>query len=148
MQRALLVCLTIAAGIGLICAAADSPSPVPQYTAKNELLRPDNYREWVFLSSGLGMSYSPAPGNMVMFTNVFVPQWAYHEFLKSGKWPDKLIRWGWPSRSRTITLPTRGSISVSTRTQNPRRRIPSGHAGNVTKTTRPSNTASSSSTQR
>jgi hypothetical protein len=91
MQRVLLVCLTIVAGISLISAAADSPSPLPQYTAKNELLRPDNYREWVFLSSGLGMSYSPAPGNMVMFTNVFVPQWAYHEFLKTGKWPDKTM---------------------------------------------------------
>ncbi len=26
-----------------------------------------------------------------MFTNVFVPQWAYHEFLNSGKWPDKTM---------------------------------------------------------
>ena len=26
-----------------------------------------------------------------MFTNVFVPQWAYAEFVKSGKWPDKTI---------------------------------------------------------
>jgi len=37
------------------------------------------------------MSYSPSPGSMVMFTNVFVPQWAYHEFLNSGKWPDKTM---------------------------------------------------------
>jgi hypothetical protein len=26
-----------------------------------------------------------------MFTNVFVPQWAYQEFLKSGRWPDKTM---------------------------------------------------------
>lgn len=91
MKKLMLVCLTIVIGLGLISAAADSPSPMPQYTAKHELLRPDNYREWVFLSSGLGMSYSPSPGNMVMFTNVFVPQWAYHDFLKSGKWPDKTM---------------------------------------------------------
>jgi len=34
------------------------------------------------------MNYSPVAGHE-MFTNVFVPQWAYREFLKSGKWPDK-----------------------------------------------------------
>jgi Cytochrome P460 len=91
MNKALLLCLTIAIGFGLISATPDSPSSTPRYTKDNQLLRPDNYREWIFLSSGLGMSYSPAPGSMVMFTNVFVPQWAYHEFLNSGKWPDKTM---------------------------------------------------------
>ena len=64
---------------------------MPEYTKDNQLLRPENYREWIYLSSGLGMSYSPAPGSHEMFTNVFVPQWAYQEFLKSGKWPDKTM---------------------------------------------------------
>src|SRR5712692_5127411 len=26
-----------------------------------------------------------------MFTNVFVPQWAYREFMATGKWPDKTM---------------------------------------------------------
>ena len=60
----------------------------PQYNGKNELLRPANYRNWIFLSSGLGMSYNPAAGGHEMFTNVFVPQASYQEFLKSGHWPD------------------------------------------------------------
>src|SRR5205814_9306403 len=34
------------------------------------------------------MSDSPQPGIHEMFTNVFVPQWAYREFLNAGKWPD------------------------------------------------------------
>ena len=63
----------------------------PQYTKNNELVRPENYREWTYLSSGLGMSYSPTPGGHPLFTNVFVPQWAYREFLSSGKWPDKTM---------------------------------------------------------
>ncbi len=58
----------------------------PTY-AGGKLIRPANYREWVFLSSGLGMSYSA--GGTELFTNVFVPQWAYREFLTSGKWPQK-----------------------------------------------------------
>lgn len=72
-------------------AAAPEPNPIPQYTGKNQLLRPENYREWIFLSSGLGMNYSPVSMGHDMFTNVFVPQWAYQEFLKSGKWPEKTI---------------------------------------------------------
>jgi hypothetical protein len=73
----------------LIAASPDESSDKPQYNKSGELLRPENYREWVFLSSGLGMNYSPAPGSHDMFTNVFVPQWAYKEFMKSGAWPDK-----------------------------------------------------------
>jgi hypothetical protein len=76
------VCLTI------LAAAPESSSDHPQFTAKNELMVPTNYRQWVFLSSGLGMSYSAQGAGDPMFTNVFVPQWAYNEFLKSGKWPD------------------------------------------------------------
>jgi hypothetical protein len=34
------------------------------------------------------MNYSPLSSGHVMFTNVFVPQWAYAEFLNSGRWPD------------------------------------------------------------
>ena len=71
--------------------AADSASDKPQYGADKKLLRPDHYREWVFLSSGLGMSYSPGSNEHPMFTNVFVPQWAYQQFQKSGAWPDKTL---------------------------------------------------------
>jgi Cytochrome P460 len=62
----------------------------PQY-AGGKLIRPEDYREWIFLSSGLGMNYNPAAGRPEMFTNVFVPQWTYREFLASGKWPDKTM---------------------------------------------------------
>jgi hypothetical protein len=68
-----------------------SSSDRPQYTKDNQLVRPENYRDWVYLSSGLGMNYSATPGSHQLFTNVFVPQWAYREFLGSGKWPDKTI---------------------------------------------------------
>jgi hypothetical protein len=62
----------------------------PQYSG-NKLVRPDGYREWVYLSSGLGMNYNPTAGGPERFTNVFVPQWAYRKFIATGKWPDKTI---------------------------------------------------------
>ena len=68
----------------------DSPIAKPAYDGK-KLVRPEGYREWVYLSSGLGMNYNPSPGGPELFTNVFVPQAAYHDFLSSGKWPDKTM---------------------------------------------------------
>jgi len=62
----------------------------PRYSADGKLLRPD-YRQWVFLSSGLGMNYNPdtgGPGHP-MFTNVYAAPEAYNGFLKTGTWPDK-----------------------------------------------------------
>ena len=68
-----------------------SSSAAPKYTNDNRLVRPEGYREWIYLSSGLGMNYSASAGGPAMFTNVFVPPAAYREFLASGKWPDKTM---------------------------------------------------------
>ena len=68
----------------------DSPAAKPVYDGA-KLVRPEDYREWIYLSSGLGMNYNPTVGGPDRFTNVFVPQWAYRAFLSSGKWPDKTI---------------------------------------------------------
>lgn len=81
------VVLIVVGTLSLSAAAPDSTRP--QFTSDNQLLRPGNYREWIYLSSGLGMNYNPQAGGHDMFTNVFVPQWAYQEFLKSGAWPDQ-----------------------------------------------------------
>jgi hypothetical protein len=89
LTPASLVVFTLAASL-LLAAAFDATPGRPQYTSDNQLLRPSDYRDWVFLSSGLGMSYNTQMGHE-MFTNVFVPQWAYQEFLKAGKWPEKTM---------------------------------------------------------
>ena len=76
-----LSCVVLAA---LVFATPEPDNNKPQYTRSGELVRPEHYREWVFLSSGFGMNYSPAPGSHDMFSNVFVPGWAYREFVRSG----------------------------------------------------------------
>jgi len=67
----------------------------PKYSAAGQLLRPDNYRQWVWLSSGLGMAYGPAAAGTDSqdppFDNVFVTPSAYRSFLQTGQWPDKTM---------------------------------------------------------
>jgi cytochrome P460 len=88
MKKTVFVLLLAAVCLSILAADPEPSSDHPQFSAKNELMLPANYRQWVFLSSGLGMSYSAQGADHPMFTNVFVPQWAYSEFLKSGNWPD------------------------------------------------------------
>jgi len=63
----------------------------PSYTADGQLKMPERYREWVFLTSGLDMSYSPggATASHSMFDNVFVNPAAWRAFQQTGTWPDK-----------------------------------------------------------
>lgn len=68
-------------------ATADAPA----YAANGDLLPPANYREWIYLTSGLGMSYTPQPPPIVMFDNVFVNTSAYRSFVATGTWPDKTM---------------------------------------------------------
>lgn len=64
----------------------------PRYTTDGKLIAPKHFREWVYLSSGLGMTYSkPSPNDQPMFTNVFVAPEAYHAFQQTGRWPDKTM---------------------------------------------------------
>jgi cytochrome P460 len=93
----------VAAGVLLIAAIvmfwkaasvkADNQSAsavnLPVYSSDGKLALPVNYRQWVFLTSGLGMNYSNAGGGHQMFTNVFVTPEALKAFLATGKWPDK-----------------------------------------------------------
>jgi hypothetical protein len=91
MKRVLAFVLFLTFSLVVLAAAAGEKSPKPQYDGKGQLLRPNDYREWMFLSAGFGMNYSPAPGSHEMFTNVFVPRWAYQEFMNSGKWPEQTM---------------------------------------------------------
>jgi hypothetical protein len=79
----------------LLSGQAPSASDGPRFTSGNRLLRPDNYREWVWLSSGLGMSYGPHASDTAEqdppFDNVFVTRAAYRSFLENGQWPDKTM---------------------------------------------------------
>jgi hypothetical protein len=75
----------------LIGAASDGDGPV--FTPGGDLVPPANYREWVFLSSGVDMSYTERPemAGQSMFDNVFVNPEAWAKFKATGHWPDKTM---------------------------------------------------------
>ncbi len=77
----------------------------PVYTATGELKKPERYREWIFLTSGVDMSYTPnaAMAGHSMFDNVFVNPSSYRAFLDTGTWPDKT----------TLVLEQRGAEGAS-----------------------------------
>ena len=94
------------AALTCLCSLAVSESTEtavrsPVYTEDGRLALPEDYREWVYLSSGFDMSYNPmAMMGHHMFDNVFVEPGAYKAFLATGTWPDKTM----------LVLEVRGAI--------------------------------------
>lgn len=68
----------------------------PQFDKSGELLRPGaDYREWIYVTTGLGMNYSAehaSPSDDApIFDNIFVVPSAYREFKATGHWPDHTV---------------------------------------------------------
>lgn len=77
----------------LLLVAAAGAGDVPRYNAAGEITVPANYRDWIFLSSGLNMNYSaggPAAGGDE-FDNVFVDPASWRTFKATGRWPEGTI---------------------------------------------------------
>src|SRR5579884_2267528 len=85
----------VIAGAALVAAQDSTPAAsAPSFTSDGRLVLPPDYREWIFLSSGLGMTYGPlraAASEAPPFENVFVLPSAYRSFLKTGVWPEHTI---------------------------------------------------------
>ncbi len=91
--------LTLAAIVMFASAALLKSAPrlasanTPEYTSDGEMKLPENYRQWVYLSTGFDMSYSASSMAMDhhMFDNVFANPEAYKAFTETGTWPDKTM---------------------------------------------------------
>jgi hypothetical protein len=85
--------LALAVRLGRRVASAASAPAAAQFAADGSLVRPVDYRRWVYVSSGFGMNYTPGAGESESpaFTNGFVNPSSYDYFLANGKWPDKTI---------------------------------------------------------
>jgi hypothetical protein len=78
--------------VGLQAQTVTAVTDGATFSAAGALQRPADYREWVYLTSGLGMTYGPTQpgaGEPRFFDNVFVNRESYKSFMQSGRWPDK-----------------------------------------------------------
>jgi hypothetical protein len=99
------------AGAGLSLASAWTKEPqaaagAPRYNSAGELLRPEDYRTWVFVGADLGLDYSqrndqsldyPAKKDgksedeALPFHNVYIDRTAYDHYARTGEFPDKTM---------------------------------------------------------
>jgi hypothetical protein len=74
----------------------------PQYNNKGELLRPGDFRTWVFVGANLGLQYKKeqpdtpkakeqTKGPIGDFHNVYINPEAYEHYLKTGTFPDGTV---------------------------------------------------------
>jgi hypothetical protein len=82
-------------------AAAASPSArMPAYV-DGRLVRPADYRQWIYLTTGFDMSYNPTlRADHHMFDNVFVDPGSWRAFQQTGTWPE----------GTTMVLEARGAL--------------------------------------
>ena len=79
-----------------IVAAQQTQRLAPVFEGKNTLLRPLDYREWIFVGSSRGLSYvqnanpqnQNAGGMSEMYHNVYIKPESYREFARTGKFPE------------------------------------------------------------
>jgi cytochrome c553 len=91
------VLLILALAITILAAQQADQKVMPAFEGKTTLLRPVNYREWVFVGSSIGLSYAanppaqtqaPSGGMGQMYHNVYITPNAYREFARTGKFPE------------------------------------------------------------
>jgi Cytochrome P460 len=84
-------------------AATTSTAPPAMLSYDGDKLRaPSDYREWIYVTTGIDMSYNRvAPPDHHMFDSVFVDPVAWQAFKRTGSWPEKT----------TFVLETRGAQS-------------------------------------
>lgn len=79
-------------GAGSAATATTTGAP-PVYDAAGALLRPEGYREWVFVGASLGLSYADAASDdgHGEFHNVYLHPEAYQQYRRTGRFPDRTV---------------------------------------------------------
>jgi hypothetical protein len=72
--------------------ASEDLMVTPRYGADGALIRPEGFREWMFVGSNLNMGYSEGPEpKESRFHNIYIQREAYKQFAATGKFPDKTM---------------------------------------------------------
>jgi hypothetical protein len=97
MKLFLSITTVVLAGVVLAVAsnatssAQPARSQAPAYSVTGKLEFPTNYRQWMYLGTGLDMSYNPkaTASDAPVFDNVFVDPAAWQAFQTTGTWPEQ-----------------------------------------------------------
>jgi len=92
IRRTSLTTVVVVAGLtvafGILVAAARPLSAqsarMPQYNKDRALMLPADYRQWVFVGSSLGLSYSEGAPGQELFHETLMEPTAYAEFVRTG----------------------------------------------------------------
>lgn len=76
--------------------SAKTETPAAVFEDKDTLLRPEGYREWVFVGSSTGLNYMPNPAPASAnadedIKHVYINPSSYREFIKTGKFPEGTV---------------------------------------------------------
>lgn len=77
-------------------AAKPAAAEAAVFEGKDTLLRPEGYREWVFVGSSTGLNYMPNPAPASAnseedIKHVYINPSSYREFSKTGKFPEGTV---------------------------------------------------------
>src|SRR4051794_12545280 len=87
------ISLPILVAAAVLGAEPGSPKPAARFEGKDTLLRPDGYREWVFVGSSLGLRYEEGkkqPGQLE-YKNVYIDPAAYRAYRQTGAFPQGTV---------------------------------------------------------
>lgn len=71
---------------------AAGPETEPRFSDDKQLIRPEGYREWIFVGASLGMSYEEnVSARHPKFHNVYINPSSYQAFRRTGEFPEKTI---------------------------------------------------------
>ena len=93
MARSMATVLVGWATLAGLAVALFAAEPGPRFNDNGELLRPRDYREWIFIGATLGMSYdeNAEKRKHPKFHNLYLDPAAYREYQQSGRFPEKTM---------------------------------------------------------
>src|SRR5262245_8611195 len=85
--------LSLSALVGAVVLSAEPGKPAASFEGKDTLLRPDGYREWVFVGSSLGLRYDDRErqSDRLEYKNVYIDPTAYRAYKETGAFPQGTV---------------------------------------------------------
>jgi len=84
--------MLVLAGVGRLTGQENAAA---RFEGRDTLLRPQNYREWIFVGSSLGLQYAKnpeaPPRQPELYHNVYINPSSYREFSRTGKFPEGTV---------------------------------------------------------